>query len=221
MEPIRVYFENDRLVVCEKPSGVVSEAGGLPDLLCTQKGYDMLYPVHRLDKMVTGGILYAKTKETAAALSEQIRNGTFSKVYAAVCEGKIQNGVGTWEDLLFYDRKQGKSFVVKKERSGVKKALLQYEVHETACDEAGNPYSLCFVKLITGRTHQVRVQFSSRGYPLYGDRRYGSTVRDDGFGLKSYRLSFSDPGSGERIELEFPFPNITPWNKFDSTKDPT
>ena len=69
MEPIRVYFENDRLVVCEKPSGFVSEAGGLPDLLCTQKGYDMLYPVHRLDKMVTGGILYAKTKEAAAALS--------------------------------------------------------------------------------------------------------------------------------------------------------
>lgn len=214
MEPIRTYFENGSVLICEKPAGMSSEDGGLPDLLCEQKNLEKLYTVHRLDSPVTGGILYAKTKEAAAAISAQIADGTFRKSYIAVAEGIPEPEEGAWKDLLFYDRKQGKSYVVRNERAGVKKAELCYRVLGKSSDSSGKELSLIELDLITGRTHQIRVQLSSRKHPVLGDRRYGSREKINGIALRSYRMRFTDPETGEETDLTFPPPDEYPWNIF-------
>ncbi len=212
MEPIQIYFENSSILICEKPAGISSEDGGLPDLLCKQIGINKLYTVHRLDSAVSGGIVYAKTKEAAASLSSQIVSGSFNKVYIAVAEGVIDENEGIWEDLLFYDRKQGKSYVVKRERGGVKRALVKYKVKEKFLTKSGQDASLVELELLTGRTHQIRVQLASRKHPVLGDRRYGSKESINGIALRSYKLRFIDPETGLEMNLEFPLPNGYPWS---------
>ena len=213
MDSIHIYFENDSILICEKPAGVSSEDGGLPDLLCKQRGIDKLYTVHRLDKVVTGGILYAKTKEAASSVSSQITDGIFHKTYIAAAEGTIENGAGTWEDLLFYDRKQGKSYVVQRERHGAKRAVMNYQVLGDFKTDSGKTVSFIELELLTGRTHQIRVQLASRKHPVMGDRRYGSKEKIKGIALRSYKMEFKDPDTGEARKFVFPLPDEYSWNK--------
>ena len=162
-----IYSDRD-LAVCIKPVGLDSESE-VPATLRETLGGD-IFPIHRLDKNVGGIMVYARTKQAAAALSKAVQDGQMVKEYVALVHGTTPE-TGDWEDLLFKDSSKNKVFVVKKERKGVKKARLEF--HTLHAGEE----SLVRIRLHTGRSHQIRVQFSSRGFPLVGDHKYGS--RDD------------------------------------------
>ena len=174
---MEILFEDKHIVVCIKPVGMDSEHE-VPEALGTE-----VYPVHRLDKNVGGVMVYARTKAAAAALSKAIQDGTMIKEYVAKVHGTPPEQ-GDWTDLLFKDSSKNKVFVVKKERKGVKKARLEF-LRLTESDPA-----LVRIRLHTGRSHQIRVQFSIRGFPLVGDHKYGA--RDDSTApmLFSCKLTF-------------------------------
>ena len=159
-----LYSDRD-IAVCIKPVGLDSEAE-VPVKLKESLGGEV-YPIHRLDKNVGGVMVYARTKQAAAALSKLIQEGRMVKDYIALVHGTPPE-CGDWEDLLWKDAKKNKVFVVKRNRGGVKKARLEYRLLKSGDD------SLVRVRLHTGRSHQIRVQFSSRGFPLVGDHKYGS-----------------------------------------------
>ena len=197
-----IVFEDDHIVVARKPYGMLSEdsAGepGMPAALRELTGGE-IWPVHRLDRTTEGLIAYAKTKSAAAALSEAVRKGGLNKIYTAVAEG-VTDGSGTLTDLLYYDRRKGKSFVVRRERAGVKRAELSFERLSTGIF-SGAEVSLLRITLGTGRTHQIRVQFASRRHPLAGDRRYGSRIPAENIALCASSLSFTHPITGEPLSF--------------------
>ena len=178
---MEILFEDKDIVVCIKPVGLDSEHE-MPAALGGS-----IYPVHRLDKNVGGVMVYAKTKESAADLSKQIQNGTMVKEYVALVEGTPPEE-GIFEDLLFKDSRKNKVFVVDRQRAGVKPAKLSYKIVQ-----AGEK-SLVRVRLYTGRSHQIRVQFSSRGFPLVGDKKYGARGKEKEIGLYSCCLTFIHHG---------------------------
>ena len=197
---MEIIFQDNDIVVAIKPPEILSQGDekgreNAVDLLKELTGSD-IFPVHRLDKGVGGVMVFAKNSKAAAELSRQVSDRTMEKTYLAVVHGEIAEDSGVLEDLLFFDRCKNKSFVVKRERRGVKKALLEYE-----CLEKGEGKSLVKVKLITGRTHQIRVQFSSRGYPLFGDRRYGAKDEEKDIALMSKEISFIHPSTRERMSF--------------------
>jgi len=165
-----------------------------------------------LDAAVGGCMVFAKTPAAAAGLSVQIRERTMQKEYLAVIRGKPEENAGRLEDLLFRDAARNKSYVVKRARRGVRAAALSFRLLETA-GEGALMRSLLQVLLHTGRTHQIRVQFASRGMPLAGDGKYGGG-RDGAMGLWSWRLAFSHPESGTRLELRCLPPASPPWTAF-------
>ena len=200
---VPILYEDAHLLAAVKPYGVLSEAHdsapNLPAMLKEQLGCPV-YPVHRLDQTTQGLIVYAKTPACAARLSAMIRKGEMEKTYLAAVEGTPDES-GELCDLLYFDRKKGKSYVVRRERKGVKEARLRYErigSHEIE----GRAVSLLKIRLLTGRTHQIRVQFASRQMPLVGDRRYGSRIAADQIALCAYRLSFFHPMTGEKMTFE-------------------
>ncbi len=171
---IEILYEDKDIVAAVKPVGISSETD-LPKLLKEQTKSE-IYTLHRLDTPVGGVMVYAKNKTAAAKLSKKIsENCDFTKTYLLVCEGEFEEKSSVMEDLLFKDSSKNKSFVVKKERKGVKKASLSYEVLKTAVFKE-KTCSLVLVTLKTGRSHQIRVQFSSRKHPLAGDGKYGSKI---------------------------------------------
>ena len=196
---MQVLYEDGALIVCIKPAGVLSqEAPGkanMVDLLLETTGGE-IYPVHRLDREVGGVMVFAKTKAAAASLSRQIAEHTFEKVYVARVHGVPAPEKGEMEDLLFKDSAKNKVFVVRRERRGVKKAKLAYEV--LSVDENGN--ALVKIRLFTGRTHQIRVQFASRKHPLLGDGKYGARDGEAKLQLWSKEIAFDHPETGERME---------------------
>ena len=198
---MKIIFEDKEIVVAIKPPEILSQGDekgreNAVDILREMTG-ERIYPVHRLDKGVGGVMVFAKNSYAAASLSAQVSDRRMEKTYLALLHGEIAEDKGQLEDLLFFDRGKNKSFVVKRERMGVKKALLEYE-----CLEKGEGKSLVRVKLITGRTHQIRVQFSSRGYPLFGDRRYGARDEEKNIGLLSKEIVFYHPRTGEKMSFE-------------------
>ncbi len=169
---IEVLENGPRWVVCVKPRGVLSQSGAparacMTSLLEAQLGA-AVYPVHRLDREVGGVMVYAKTSQAAAELSSMIRQGKLQKEYLAVVLGCPQPPCGAMTDLLYHDKGRNKTYVVKRARKGVREARLLYRLLET-----GEGRSLVQIRLLTGRTHQIRAQFASRGLPLAGDGRYG------------------------------------------------
>ena len=160
-----ILYSDKGLIACIKPVGLDSEAE-LPAVLKEQLGGE-IFPIHRLDKNVGGVMVFARTKAAAAALSKAVQEGTMVKEYVAVVHGTPPEK-GDWEDYLFKDSRKNKVFVVKKERKGVKLARLEF--NRVRAGET----SLVHIRLHTGRSHQIRVQFSSRGFPLVGDHKYGS-----------------------------------------------
>ena len=206
---VKKVFEDEHIVVIIKPQGVNSEAGSgnnVPDLLNKER---KPLVVHRLDKEVSGLMVLAKNQAAAAGLSAQIQNGEFKKEYLAVVEGEVEEQ-GSLSDLLFHDRQKNKTFVVKKERKGVKAAELEF-TRLDSFEFQGEVLSKVRIKLHTGRTHQIRVQFGSRRHPVFGDRKYGSKFKGE-FALFSCHLSFKHPKTGERIAFDAEPLDVIPWN---------
>lgn len=160
-----IHRDND-IIVLIKPVGMDSERE-LPETIKREIGGE-IFTVHRLDKNVGGVMVYARNKQSAASLSRAIQNGEMVKEYVAMVHGNPPES-DTLEDLLFKDSRKNKVFVVKRERKGVKRAKLEYNVMSISGET-----SLIHIRLHTGRSHQIRVQFASRGYPLVGDHKYGS-----------------------------------------------
>ena len=198
---MEILYEDKDLIVCIKERGILSQEGkeGERTMLSLLSAYTggEIYPVHRLDKEVGGVMVFARNQKTAAFLSSQVTDRTMEKEYITVVEGSPDEKDGTMEDLLFFDRSKNKSFTVKKERRGVKKALLSYKV---LAEKDG--LSLVRVKLHTGRTHQIRVQFSSRKMPIVGDRRYGSKCASNIIALWSCCISFNHPVTKEKMTFK-------------------
>lgn len=203
-----IIYQDNEIVVCEKPYGVSSQLSSrenMVDLLKEMCGGE-IYPVHRLDTQTTGLIVYAKTEKSARELSNQIAERTFEKEYLCLCHGDV-NVKGEMVDFLYHDRIKNKSFVVKGKRAGAKEARLEYRL--ISKKQAGEcELSLVRVKLYTGRTHQIRVQFASRGFILYGDGKYGAKDNDK-IALHSAFLSFLHPITKERCVYE----SIPEWAK--------
>ena len=189
------------LAVVVKPVGALSEehptARNLPSLLREALGDPSRYigTVHRLDKNVGGLMVYALRPDMTGRLTQTLNEEGAGKEYLALLSGIPAEKEGVLIDLLYHDRQRNKTFVVKRKRAGVKEARLSYRVVEERSGQA-----LVAVRLHTGRTHQIRVQFASRGLPLVGDARYGGGKGDPM--LFSYRLSFRHPVTGERLCFE-------------------
>lgn len=209
--PVPVLYEDERLLVCVKPVGLLSERGGLPELLEQQCG-GAVYAVHRLDRDVGGVMVFARRRETAAALSALIAAQRMEKEYLAVVEGKPEADSGELCDLLYHDARKNKSYVVLRERKGVKKASLSYRLLESTETEQGT-LSLLRIRLRTGRSHQIRVQFASRQLPLAGDARYGSRLRG-GIALWAASLRFPDPDTGAARHFSSDPPWDWPWDQY-------
>lgn len=198
--------------MCVKPAGVGSEQGGMVDLLQETLGGE-IFCVHRLDKEVGGVMVYARTKAAAAALSASIAAGEMEKNYAAVVQGVPDKERDTLRDLLYHDAQRNKSYVVGRPRRGVREAVLDYELAGSAAYE-GQTLSLVHIRLQTGRSHQIRVQFASRGMPLVGDGRYGSAIRKGAIALFARSLSFPHPVSHEKLTFSENTPKSFPWELF-------
>lgn len=188
-----LYSDRDYAVIL-KPVGMDSEHD-VPGQLKEALGGEV-FPIHRLDLNVGGVMVYARTKQAAAALSKAVQEGTLIKEYRAMVHGTPPES-GTWQDFLFKDSRKNKVFAVKKERKGVKKASLEF----TRLTDA-DP-SLVHIRLHTGRSHQIRVQFASRGFPLVGDHKYGSRDEATAPALFSCRLSFPWKGQ-QKVYEAFP-----------------
>ena len=186
-----ILYSDHGIVVCVKPVGLDSEQE-VPSSLKEQLGGE-IFPIHRLDKNVGGVMVYARTKQTAAALSKAVQEGTMVKEYVAMVHGTPPE-TGDWEDLLWKDSKKNKVFVVKRQRGGVKKARLEF-IRLIAGET-----SLVRIRLHTGRSHQIRVQFSSRGFPLVGDHKYGSRDEKTAPMLFSCCITFPYRGEIRRFE---------------------
>jgi len=189
--PIEILYDDSALVGCVKPVGVISEDGGMPDLLFGQTG-KRVFCVHRLDKETGGCMVYAKNGKAAALLTEIIAKHEAVKEYFCVIEGEIPEKQGVLRDLLYHDKAKNKTYVVARERKGVKEAVLNYETMGV-CEKDGKKLSLLKVRIFTGRSHQIRVQFASRKHPLAGDGKYGSSVKGIHTALWSFRYSFAHP----------------------------
>ena len=179
---MEILYSDRDIIVCVKPVGLDSEHA-VPEALKADFPGD-IFPIHRLDLNVGGVMVYARTKPAAASLSKAVQEGTLIKEYRAIVHGTPEDS-GDWEDLLWKDPKKNKVFVVRRVRGGVKKAHLTYTRLFASAE-----YSEVLVRLYTGRTHQIRVQFASRGFPLLGDHKYGARDAHKAPLLFSYRLTF-------------------------------
>lgn len=188
---MQIIHSDRDIAVCVKPVGFDSEKD-VPAALAEALGGE-IFTVHRLDLNVGGVMVYARTKAAAAALSRSIQEGTMVKEYVALVHGTPPEE-GDWTDLLWKDARKNKVFVVQRERGGVKKARLEFR-RLTAGDT-----SLVRIRLHTGRSHQIRVQFASRGFPLVGDHKYGSRDAASAPMLFSCCISFLWKGAQMRFE---------------------
>lgn len=202
-----IHVDRD-IVVCIKPPRVVStdEPGGLPDLVREALGDSNIRTVHRLDRVVSGLMVLARTKRSASELSRQIMAGEFDKEYLAVIHGIPAAAEGTLRDLLLRNKQERKTYVVTETGKDVQEAILNYRVISGT-----ETLSKVRIELVTGRTHQIRAQFSSRGLPLVGDRKYGSQEDSCEIALWSHRIAFNHPYTRKRMEFIQSPPPAYPW----------
>ncbi len=210
---MRIVYQDSDVIVCVKPPRVLStdEPGGLPQLLRETLGDPNadVRTVHRLDRVVTGLMVLARNAEAASELSRQIREGGFEKAYLAVVHGAPESSEGLYRDLLLRDKRERKTYVVTEPAKGVQEALLRYRLIDTS-----HGLSKVAIELITGRTHQIRAQFSSRNLPLVGDRKYSTLEDPCEIALWSWRLGFVHPTTAEQLSFELDPPCEYPWNTF-------
>ena len=200
-----VVYQDSRIVVVIKPAGVLSS--DLPALLRQQLGTDCFRTVHRLDAQVGGLMVLARSVKAASLLSAQIAAREFEKKYLAVLEG-TPAPAGILVDLLGRDQARRITYVASAPGKDIQEAALDYQVLQSR-----EGLSLVSIALHTGRTHQIRVQFASRGYSLWGDRKYG-TPQDAPIALWSHHLKFTHPQTGETMEFTAAPPQIFPWILF-------
>ena len=204
-----LYMDTD-IVVCIKPARVLStdEPGGLPDLIRQELGNPDadIRTVHRLDRVVSGVMVLARNAKAASELSRQIREDVFFKEYLAVTHGCPEEKTGTLVDLLYRNKARKMTMVAAEPAKGVQEAILDYEVLSRSEELA-----LVRVLLKTGRTHQIRVQFSSRGYPLVGERKYAVLEDPCEIALWSHKIGFCHPGTGEWVEYSAEPLQSYPW----------
>lgn len=209
-----LHMDQD-IVVAVKLRGVLSEerVGDtcMPVLLAPYAG--KVFAVHRLDRAVGGVMVYARNSGAAAKLSEAIRTGELKKIYTAVVTGVPEPADGEWRDLLYHDVRQNKTFTVTGERKGAKEAVLRYRVTDKMSAN-GVDFSRVSIELLTGRSHQIRVQFAARKHPLVGDGKYGSRVKAPFLALSATDLSFPHPKDGRKMSFSAPVPQDFPWNLF-------
>ena len=220
LKPI-ILYEDNHVIAAIKPFGILSQAdhSGAPDMLTLLKAYIkkkyhkpgdvFLGLVHRLDRPTGGVMVFARTSKGASRISESIRNGSFKKTYRCVLNGAIRPKSGHLNHYLLKDEKRVMSFVVNPDTPGAKKAELMYE----SLAEKDN-LSLVSVKLISGRHHQIRVQFAASGCPVYGDRKYGGFSGRGELALWSYKIAFPHPTKKETVIVTAPPEVIYPFNLF-------
>ena len=209
---MEILYMDDDLLVCIKPARILStdEPGGLPELLRQELGDPEadVRTVHRLDRVVSGLMVLARNAKAASELSRQIREDQFHKEYLAVLHG-IPDEKGTLTDLLMRDKARKMTIVVDQPQKGAQEAILDYELQATA-----QCMSRVRIDLKTGRTHQIRVQFSSRGLPLVGERKYAILDDECEIALWSHKIGFYHPKSGQWMEFSKEPPAIYPWSIF-------
>ena len=211
---MEIILETKDYLAVVKPADLVSEqvgdGTGLGDLLAERNG-GYIGVIHRMDRGVGGVTVYAKNRASAARLSEDVREGRLKKTYLAVTEGIPEPLEGELRDLLFYDRKRNKVFVVDRKRNGVKEAILRYRVLKTASHpDTNEQLALIEVQPVTGRTHQIRVQFASRKLPLLGDRKYGGHGKG-GISLVCHQIELPADGANSAQTVCFE-PSGAPWD---------
>ena len=209
---MEILYSDEKIVVCIKPAGVPStdEPGGLPELVRLALGDPKatVKTVHRLDQVVSGVMVLARTARAASDLSEQIRNHQFEKEYLAAIHGCPAEDKGTFRDLLARNKAEKKTYIVTEPAKDAQEAVLDYRVLAKT-DEL----SKVRIWLHTGRTHQIRAQFSGRGFPLVGDKKYGMGETCD-IALWSCRVAFHHPKTGEFMEFQKEPPAVYPWSEF-------
>ncbi len=207
-----IYQDRD-ILVCIKPARVLStdEPGGMPELVRNALSDPKadVRTVHRLDRVVSGLMVLARSAQAASELSRQIREDIFQKEYLAVVHGCPVSPAGTMTDLLLRDKQERKTYIVQVPAKGVQEAILNYQVMGTHKD-----VSLVRIELVTGRTHQIRAQFSGHNMPLVGDRKYSLLEDNCEIALWSHRLAFSHPVTGQAMEFQVDPPDCYPWNLF-------
>lgn len=206
-----IHVDRD-IVVCIKPPRVLStdEPGGLPDLVRQALGdaNANIRTVHRLDRVVSGLMVLARTRKSASELSRQIRDGEFDKEYVAVLHGIPGEEQGTLRDLLQRNKEERKTYVVQEPGKDVQEAILNYIILSKT-DEL----SKVRIELVTGRTHQIRAQFSGRDLPLVGDQKYSDYKDDCEIALWSHKIAFNHPFTGKRMEFIQEPPQVFPWTE--------
>ena len=204
-----IHVDRD-IVACIKPPRVVStdEPGGLPDMIREALGDPNIRTVHRLDRVVSGLMVLARTRKSAAELSRQIRCDEFEKEYLAVLHGIPEKEADTLRDLLLRNKQERKTYVVTEPGKDVQEAILNYRMVSKT-----ETMAKVQIELVTGRTHQIRAQFSGRGLPLVGDRKYSLHEDDCEIALWSHRIAFNHPYTGQRMEFIQDPPAVYPWTE--------
>lgn len=210
---MKLLHVDDEIIVCIKPARVLStdEPGGVPELVRQALGDEKadVRTVHRLDRVVSGLMVLARGAESASELSRQIREDQFQKEYLAVVHGAPDTDRGTLTDLLYRDKARKMTMVAPQPGKGGQEAALNYDV----LARSGN-LTKVHIQLLTGRTHQIRVQFSSRSLPLVGERKYAQLQDDCEIALWSCKLGFYHPKTGEWVAFSHEPPEEYPWNCF-------
>ena len=209
---MEVLFADEHIAVAIKEPGILSQDSGersMPQLLRNALDAEQVHVVHRLDKEVGGVMVYGLSQKGAAGLSRMVQERKMEKIYLAVLRGIPGEKEAVLEDLLFHDQRRNKTFVVDRQRKGVKDAKLDYTLLETAGER-----SLVRVRLHTGRTHQIRVQFAWRKLPLVGDGKYGGKEPGSTLGLWCHSLTFPHPVTGKTMAFSQNPPATAPWNAF-------
>ena len=209
---MEILYQDRDIVVAIKPPRVLStdEPGGMPELLREALGTENIRTVHRLDRVVSGLMVLARNARAASELSRQIREGSFEKEYVAVVHGHLNEAEGTLTDLLLRNKQEKKTYVVTEPAKDVQEAILTYKTEGVT-----EKLTKVRINLITGRTHQIRVQFSSRDLPLVGDRKYSLKEEDCEIALWSGMLGFIHPFSGEKMVFTAEPPRQYPWTEFE------
>lgn len=210
---MEVLYLDENILVCIKPPRVLStdEPGGVPELARQELGQPQadMRTVHRLDRVVSGVMVLARSAQAASELSRQIREGSFQKEYLAVIHGSPAQDQGQLRDLLYRDKARRMTMVAQEPGKGIQEALLDYQVLGRR-----EGLSLVKIRLHTGRTHQIRVQFASRGMPLVGERKYSTLEDDCQIALWSHALGFMHPTTGKPMSIRKQPPREYPWELF-------
>lgn len=207
---MELLYTDEDILVCLKPARVLStdEPGGVPDLArkALEDPKADVRTVHRLDRVVAGVMVLARNPKSASELSRQIRENEFEKEYLAVVHGMPEQDQGTLVDLLGRDKARKMTYVASEPAKGVQEAVLDYQVLNRT-----DAMSRVRIRLRTGRTHQIRVQFASREMPLVGERKYSERNDPCEIALWSWRIAFVHPTTGEKMEFTHLPPEVFPW----------